>query len=428
MTLLLVTICFILGYCFIVFEHPLRIHKTASALLCAVICWTIYTLTGTSSIETVTHELYDSVSEAVGIVLFLICAMTIVETIDAHKGFRIVTNLIRGGNKIITLWVISWLTFFLSSILDNLTTSIVMLSIMLKLPLSKQEKRLFLAIVIIAANAGGAWTPMGDVTTTMLWIANKISALNIIKALILPSIVCLLIPLIITSLILVKTSSNLILESSIDNEAQPEDSPEDKKQARFILFFGIFLLMMVPVFKTITHLPPFIGMIGAVSILWITTQLIHRRPDSALRVESLIAKIDLSSALFFLGILLAVGSLQVVGVLNSCASWLLDRVSNLDIVAVFIGIISAIIDNVPVVAVSMGMFPDLPMDDKFWEFVAYTAGTGGSLLVIGSAAGIAIMNPAKLDFFWYLKHVSLLAFLGYLGGAGVYLLQYMLLH
>ncbi len=425
MSIFLVSLCFIIGYIFIVLEHPLKIHKTASALLCAIVCWTLYTLTGSTPVETVTEQLYESISEAVGIVLFLICAMTIVETIDAHKGFRIVANFIRGGNKLVVLWIISGLTFFLSSILDNLTTSIVMLSIILKLPLSKHEKRLFLAMVIIAANAGGAWTPMGDVTTTMLWIANKISAINIIKALILPSLVCLLLPLLVITWSLSKDKTNMHLAPP---EPEVSEDPENPKQEKFMLIFGIFLLMMVPVFKTFTHLPPFVGMIGAMSIFWITTQLIHRRGNAALRVESLISRIDLASALFFLGILLCVGSLQFTGILNTCASWLLAHISNLDIIAVLIGMISSVIDNVPVVAVSMGMFPELPMDHKFWEFVAYTAGTGGSLLVIGSAAGIAIMNPAKLDFFWYLKHVTLLALLGYLGGAGVYLLQYMLLN
>lgn len=417
-----ITIVFILGYILIAAEHFTKINKAAPALLTGVICWVLYIL-GTSDIHLVSESLSEHLSEISGILFFLLGAMTIVELIDAHDGFQIITDLIKTNNGKKLLWVVAFLTFFLSAILDNLTTTIVMASLLKKLVGDSRKRLLFIGVVVIAANAGGAWSPIGDITTTMLWIGGQITSLNIISKLILPSIVCVLIPLIIIS---VKFKGELIRPVLV-NDSKPTATTFERN---VIFFSGIGALLFVPVFKSVTHLPPFMGILFGLGILWIISELLHHEKDEADKniysVVHVLRKIDVPSILFFMGILMSVGALQSTGLLTQLALYMNENLGNIDLIVMSLGLLSAIIDNVPLVAASMGMY-DLsvyPTDHYFWEFLAYCAGTGGSSLIIGSAAGIAAMGIEKVDFFWYLKNISWLALLGYFAGALIYILQH----
>lgn len=417
---------FVAGYLAIAFEHGIKINKTASALLTGVLCWTVY-MYGSGEHEKVLESLSHHLGNVSEILFFLLGAMTIVELIDAHQGFGLITKRITNRNKTALLWLIALITFFLSSVLDNLTTAIVMVSLLRKLIKEAETRKLFAGIVIIAANAGGAWSPIGDVTTTMLWIGGQITALNIMKELFLPSLVSLLVPLVFMSL---KMKGEVLpaLKQSTETEV------EGFNHANTMLLFGLGALLFVPVFKTITHLPPYMGILMALAVVWIVSEILHSGKDEEARkpftVGHALSKIDTPSILFFLGILIAIAALESTGILSGLAKWMDQTIGNQDIIVVAIGLASAVVDNVPLVAASMGMY-DLsvfPADAKIWEFLAYCAGTGGSILIIGSAAGVAVMGMEKIDFLWYFRKISLIALLGYFAGVLCYLLIFNLLY
>lgn len=427
---LLLAIAFIIGYIFIAFEHPLKIDKAASAIITGVICWVILALGQESIFSTPleAHFIDESILHHVGeisqILFFLLGAMTIVELIDTHGGFHIITSKIKTTNRVKLLWIIGSVTFILSSVLDNLTTTIVMAALLKKLMKDRDDIWFFGGIVVIAANAGGAWSPIGDVTTIMLWIGGQVTAANIIKEVLLPSIVCLAVPLLVLSFIKKGEITQTVSSKSKDDHANLTTSFE----ASLILWLGVGGLLFVPVFKTVTHLPPFMGILLSLGVLWVVTELIHKNKPAEYRhnlsVAGVIRKVDTPSVLFFLGILLAVASLQTGGHLVQVATWLNNTFGNIYIINIIIGLISSIVDNVPLVAGAMGMYPLslYPQDHTFWELLAYCAGTGGSTLIIGSAAGVAIMGILKIDFIWYLKKISWLAILGYLSGVLTYYL------
>ncbi|NOT74695.1 MAG: sodium:proton antiporter NhaD [Cyclobacteriaceae bacterium] len=423
-----IVIIFIVGYFAIALEHPIKINKTASALLTGVLCWTIYALSSDDK-EHVGLQLGEHLSQISSILFFLLGAMTIVELVDAYQGFRLITDKIQTKNAVKLLWLICLVTFFLSSILDNLTTAIVMVSLIRKLIPSKDMRMFFAGMIVIAANAGGAWTPIGDVTTTMLWIGGQISTGNIIKVLFIPSMVCMLVPL----LYLTFTMKGSLGEAPKEDE-NGGDEKENIKGSNIMLFLGVGALVFVPAFKTITHLPPYIGMLLGLGVLWVVSELINPHADETLRkpytAAGALQRIDTSSVLFFLGILLAVAALESMEILHHFAVWLDSTVGSQSVIITLIGMLSAIVDNVPLVAASMGMYSmdTYPMDHFIWEYLAYCAGTGGSILIIGSAAGVAVMGMEKIDFIWYMKRISLIALLGYFAGCGSYLLIYNLMH
>jgi Na+/H+ antiporter NhaD/arsenite permease-like protein len=419
---------FIVAYAAIALEHPLKINKSASALVGAGVLWTIYAL-ATGDHHLVSEQLGESLMGTAQIVFFLMGAMTIVEVVDAHNGFEVITQRIRTTSLSSLMWLVGFVTFFLSATLDNLTTTIVMISLMRKL-LAKHEDRLFFAgIIVIAANSGGAWSPIGDVTTTMLWIGGQITALAIIKSVFLPALVSMIVPLAITAYVL---RGKLVESPAVDDGDHGIKTTEFERNLMFYL--GIGILVAVPAFKTITHLPPFMGILFGLGILWLVGDIVHRHKEDEykqhLTLAHALSKIDMSSLVFFVGILLAVATLEHTHILASLAQWLDHAIGRQDIIVLIIGMVSAIVDNVPLVAASMGMYSlaDFPADSFLWEFLAYCAGTGGSILIIGSAAGVAAMGLEKIHFFWYVKKISGLALVGYLGGAGTYLLQYQLMH
>ncbi|WP_028665005.1 sodium:proton antiporter NhaD [Runella zeae] len=411
---------FVIGYILITLEHNIHINKTASALLTGVICWTLYAFSS-SDTHHVTEELSHHLAGIAEIAFFLLGAMTIVELIDAHQGFSVITDRIHTKDARSLLWIISILTFFLSAALDNLTTAIVMVSLLRKIIRDDDMRRFFAGIVIIAANAGGAWSPLGDVTTTMLWIGGQISATNVIKVLIIPSLVALIVPLIYLSF---RLKGNIATPRASKKQEEVSDF---ERNTMFVV--GLGMLLFVPIFKTVTHLPPYMGILLALGTVWAVSEILHSKKDEEDRkpftAGHALSKIDTSSILFFMGILLAIGVLEVTHTLSALAGWMNDTIGNLDAIVFIIGIASAVIDNVPLVAASMGMY-DLatyPQDHRIWEFLAYCAGTGGSMLIIGSAAGVAVMGMERISFFWYLKRISLLALLGYVAGAAVFLLM-----
>ena len=488
---ILILVVFVLGYLGIALEHSVHIDKSAFALLTGTLCWAIFVIGGhdevpahtrtdftaitmpaeemahgeetiqiegldkavaktelvealqsaqgkQSGVEYTTstfyeHRLLHHLQEIASILFFLLGAMTIVELIDAHEGFSVITDRIRTTNKVKLLWLISILTFFFSAALDNLTTAIVMISLLRKLIADKPTRWFFAGMVVIAANAGGAWSPIGDVTTTMLWIGGQLSTPVIITHLFVPSVVCAFVPLLIVSFTMKGNVERPTLSAAEQGHVHPA-TPFDRK---LIFGLGLFGLLFVPIFKTVTHLPPFMGMMLSLGAIWIVTELLHKRKSyedrRSLSVLHVLRKIDSSSVLFFLGILLAVAALQEVGHLLIMANWLRDTLANVFAIDLAIGLLSAIVDNVPLVAASMKMYDIVPAamvakdwdtffvkDGLFWQFLAYCAGTGGSALIIGSAAGVAVMGLEKIDFIWYLKKVSILAILGYLAGAVVF--------
>ena len=415
---------FILGYIGIVFENYFEFNKAAIALLMATALWVIFAGTAGGSGVAITAALGDlseKVSEVSEVVFFILGAMTIVEIVDAHKGFKVVTDVIDSKTKRGLMWVISLITFFMSAILDNLTTTIVMVSLMKKiLPKSFDDRKLFGALIVIAANAGGAWTPIGDVTTTMLWINGQISALPTMTGLFLPSIASVLISTYFLQL--------QIPEGTLMDEKDKGEIVELAPRGKLVFATGIAGLLSVPVFKALTGLPPYLGMLSALGVMWSLTDAIHAGDREELKAPAALRKIDTSGVLFFLGILLSVGALDSAGLLRSLAEFLDKNIPDDSIVATFIGLASALIDNVPLVAATMGMYPigEVPMDSQLWQLIAFCAGTGGSLLVIGSAAGVALMGLEKVDFVWYAKKISLPALAGYIGGIAAYLAQYQL--
>jgi NhaD family Na+/H+ antiporter len=419
LTIILLTI-FILGYAAIVLEHKIKINKTASALLAGVLCWVVYAY-GTPDKALVNVRLLDHLGDVSGILFFLMGAMAIVELVDAHDGFEIITNFIKQTNKRSLIWIVGFLSFFLSAILDNLTTTIVMASLLRKLIKNHDDRLLFIGVVIIAANAGGAWTPIGDVTTTMLWIGGQISSANIMLKLFVPSVICLLIPLAVISFRLHGKAERVLISTDFSSKQHTQ------QQQRIILILGILSLIFVPVFKTVTHLPPFMGMLFSVGFMWLVTEIMHGKGDvekkKHLTLVNAFHKIDISSVLFFLGILMAIAALESADLLTHMAKWLSEAIGNLSAIVITIGLSSAIIDNVPLVAATQGMYSlsQYPMDSYIWEFLAYCAGTGGSVLIIGSAAGVAAMGMEKIDFLWYVRKISWLALIGYFAGAFAYI-------
>lgn len=422
-------VVFILAYAAIALEHPLKINKSASALLAAGTLWTIYALCS-SDHQTAIANLNESLAQTAQIVFFLMGAMTIVEEVDAHNGFYVITRHIKTTKLTSLLWLVGFVTFFLSSVLDNLTTTIVMISLIKKLLKHHDDRLFFAGIIVIAANAGGAWTPIGDVTTTMLWIGGQITTTHIMMNVILPSLACLIIPLALTSLTL--RGRKVVPPDSVSRKAGYETSIFDQ---RLMFCLGIGTLVAVPVFKEFTGLPPFMGILFGLGILWLVGELIGRRqPDSEfkdhLSLVSALKRIDMSSIVFFIGILLSVATLEHSHILQNLAGWLSKTVGKESIIVTIIGLVSAIVDNVPLVAASQGMYSmaSHPPDSFLWEFMAYCAGTGGSLLIIGSAAGVAAMGLEKIHFFWYARRISLLAAIGYFAGIAIYITQYNLLH
>lgn len=417
-------IIFVIAYTAIALEHPIKINKSASALLGAGLLWTIYAVV-TSNHSLVDHQLSESLASTAQIVFFLIGAMTIVEVIDAHNGFEVITSRIKTTKLSSLMWLVGLVTFFLSAILDNLTTTIVMISLVKKL-LDKQEDRLlFAAMIVISANAGGAWSPIGDVTTTMLWIGGQITALAIIKGLIIPSLVNLIVPLTVVAYTLRAKPIISPIKQESANLLQTSDF-----ERNVMFFMGLGVLVLVPAFKTITHLPPFMGILFGLGLLWLVGDLIHRNKEDEekqhLTLAHALMRIDMSSIVFFIGILLAVATLEHSHILNAVATWLDQTFGRQDMIVTIMGLVSAIVDNVPLVAASMGMYDitQYPADSFLWEFIAYCAGTGGSILIIGSAAGVAAMGLEKIQFGWYVKKISWLALLGYFAGIAAYILQY----
>ncbi len=416
---------FLIGYLAISLEHPLQINKAASALLTGVLCWTCY-VAFIPDPHSATHHLNEHLSEISSILFFLLGAMTIVELIDAHDGFDLITSKIQTRNKVTLLWIVGVVTFVLSAVLDNLTTTIVMVSLMRKILAVKEERLFFAGIIVIAANAGGAWSPIGDVTTTMLWVGNQITTSGIIAKTLLPSLVCLVAPLAILT---------FSMQGQLEDQVQMKKHPRTSAFEKNLIFgLGVCGLLFVPVFKVLTHLPPFMGMLFSLGVLWVITELLHSKKDTSdksnLSVLYALRKIDTSSVLFFLGILTAVSCLETTGQLNQLAAWLDKNIGNNQLIVLAIGLLSSILDNVPLVAGVQGMYSmaQFPIDHDFWSFLAYAAGTGGSCLIIGSAAGVAAMGIEDINFLWYLRKISWLALVGYFAGAAAFILQQSILY
>lgn len=481
---ILMVVLFLLGYLAIALEHPIKVEKAASALLLGAILWAVYALSSESILamglspsweelklmgqqiinniapamtpdqyatspfrETVElaghpnafvkYELAHHLVDIAEILFFLFGAMTIVEVIDQHQGFTVITNKIATKSKVRLIWIIGFITFFMSAVLDNLTTTIVMIALLRKLISDKPTRWIFASMIVIAANAGGAWSPIGDVTTIMLWIGGQITTVNIILKVFLPSLVNMIVPLAILSFMV----KGEVKRPEIAHGSAEITTPFERT---FILILGVSMLLFVPVFKTITHLPPWVGMIFGLGVLWLASEIMHRDKEDEIRkkltIYNIVKKVDTPTIFFFLGILAAVAALQSAGHLSLLAGWLDEKLGNIYLINLAIGVISAVVDNVPLVAGAMGMYeivtPDMlrmaadpayaaffVQDGLFWEMLAYCAGTGGSMLIIGSAAGVAAMGLERIDFIWYMKKISWLALAGYLAGAGAYWLQ-----
>ena len=469
----LMVIVFVLGYTAIALEHPLKVDKAASALLLGVFIWTVFILDVSGILNlgfstsweefknssllaafttrhpeaglveqmkyfVVDNQIVEHLGEISEILFFLLGAMTIVETIDQHQGFKIITDKITTTNKVKLLWILSFLTFFMSALLDNLTTTIVMVALLRKLIDDKKSRWFFASMIVIAANAGGAWSPIGDVTTIMLWIGKQITAGNIIAMVFVPSLFNMLFPLLVVS---------IYMKGHVE---KPKLSEEDSREfttlgeRKLMLFMGIGALLFVPIFKTTTHLPPYMGMLFGLGVLWVTTEILHRNKTAEdkrkLTIVGVLKKVDVPTIFFFLGILSAVAALQVAGHLHLLSSYLDEHVHDIYGINAAIGLLSSVVDNVPLTAGAMGMYPIMThalaaasaeptylhhfvQDGAFWELLAYAAGTGGSILIIGSAAGVAAMGLEKIDFIWYMKKISWLALIGYFGGIFIYWLQ-----
>lgn len=470
---IVMVVVFVLGYLAIALEHPLHIDKAIPALAIGTLLWVLYIFGaydiftaglseawnsyihggdhhGEHGIQDMRHFIVDKeiihhLGEISEILFFLLGAMTIVEVIDKHDGFKIITDRIKTTKKVKLLWILSVLTFFMSAALDNLTTTIVMVALLRKLISDKETRWFFASMVVLAANAGGAWSPIGDVTTIMLWIGGQVSTIAIITRVIIPSLFTMIVPLALLSI----TMKGNVKRPEVDENEKIYTQPFERK---LMLIMGVCGLLFVPVFKTITHLPPYMGMLFSLSVIWLTSEIMHKgKADEIkkkLKVIYILQKVDTPTIFFFLGILSAVAALQSAGQLTVLAAWLDENLGNIYLIDLAIGVLSAIVDNVPLVAGAMGMYPIedaasiaamtdpaaieyanyFVQDGLFWEFLAYCAGTGGSILIIGSAAGVAAMGMEKIDFIWYLKRISLLALLGYIAGAAVYYLQTLIIH
>jgi Na+/H+ antiporter NhaD/arsenite permease-like protein len=410
---------FVIGYFFITIEHITKINKTTIALLMGIICWILQFAKEHAIHGVVDKDSYLSqhLADISQVIFFLLGALTVVEIINAHQGFNIISDNIKAESKRKLLWLLGIVAFFLSSVLDNLTTTIVMIALLQKLIENKNDRWIMGGALVIAANAGGAWTPIGDVTTTMLWIGGQITSGAIIKSLFLPSLACFFFSFLwITRL----------LHGNITTENKQSQETKLEPMGSLIFFLGIAALVFVPIFKTLTGLPPFLGILFGLAVLWLVVDIVHRKyPDRGhLRVEEAFTNIDMSGVLFFFGILLCIDALEAAGLLKALAVWLDQHIASTYLIATTIGIASAIVDNVPLVAASMGMYSldQFPQDSQFWQLIAYCAGTGGSMLIIGSAAGVVFMGLEKVDFFWYVRKISLAALIGYFAGIGVYML------
>lgn len=449
----IIILIFVIGYLSITLEHPLKLDKTVPALIMASLIWAVLAIGfyagwfnvidtherafsfltgGEGAEEGFENTLLHHLGKTAEILIFLIGAMTIVEIIDLHRGFEVLKSAVKTKSKRKLLWIIGILAFVLSAIIDNLTATIVLVTLLRKLIPNRETRLWYTAMVVIAANAGGAWSPIGDVTTTMLWIAKKVTAGGLIEFVIIPSVVCFALPFFIASYM-------KPFRGDIVTEELEDDEISDRLlSSKTMLFLGLGMIVSVPIFKTITHLPPYIGMMFALGIVWLVSEYIHPEEDFSKERRHLysahkaLSRIEISSILFFLGILMAVAGLESliygvsaegdpVGTLRYLAEVLQAAIPNQDVVVILLGIFSAIIDNVPLVAASIGMY-DSPTDSVLWHFIAYSAGTGGSMLIIGSAAGVAAMGMEKIDFIWYLKKIAWLAFIGFIAGAGVFLL------
>ncbi len=446
----IIVLIFIIGYATIVFEHPLKLDKTVPAIIMGALTWALlsigFHMGDISVIDTHNHifsmghdlhgadghdaqhgfnnTLLHHLGKTAEILIFLIGAMTIVEIIDLHRGFEILKGWVRTSNKKKLLWILGILAFILSAIIDNLTATIVLVTLLRKIIYKREERLWYAGMVVIAANAGGAWSPIGDVTTTMLWIGDRVTTLGLLKNLVLPSIVCFIVPTFIATF-LPAFKGNIALDTSEDLKGQQYLS------SKTMLYLGLGGIVFVPIFKTITHLPPYMGMMLSLGVVWLVSEYIHPEEDFTeerkheFAAHNALSRIEMSSILFFLGILMAVAALESlvvgnVGSLRYVAQIMQDAIPNQNIVIIVLGFMSAIIDNVPLVAASMGMYT-WPVDSTFWHFIAYSAGTGGSMLIIGSAAGVAAMGMEKIDFIWYLKNIAWLAFIGFIAGAMVYI-------
>lgn len=420
-------VIFILCYAMIAFERPIKVNKSATALIAAGLMWTLYSFASPLGVDGVTEQLTEKLAETAAIVFFLIGAMTIVEVTDAHGGFEVITSRIKASNLTSLLWIIGFITFFLSAILDNMATAIVMAALMKRLLKDSKQRIFFAGIIVIAANAGGAWSPIGDVTTTMLWIGGQITTGNIMKGVFIASIINMVVPLIIASFMF---KGNVIPPENELNGSVATSQFEKK----LMFFMGMGCLIFVPAFKAVTNLPPYLGILLSLGVLWLVGELLHRnKPEEDfeyLTLAKALKRIDMASVLFFIGILLAVAALSANGMLPALAQWLNVKLENQSMIVIIIGLVSAIVDNIPLVAASMGMYPlaQFPADSFIWEFLTYCAGTGGSILIIGSAAGVAAMGLEKIEFFWYARRIGPLALIGYLSGAAAYIIQYNLLH
>ncbi len=419
----------ILGYLSIIFESPIRINKTITAILTGALCWIVIAIFNPGNTPLISEKLITYFGEIAGLLIFLLGAMTIVELIDLHKGFTVITHRIRTKSVLELLWIVGFVTFILSALLDNLATAIIMVTLLKKL-MPKGEVRMTLAgIVVIAANAGGAFSPIGDVTTTLLWIGGQVSALGIVKILILPSIMVLLVPLIIASY---RMKGFAVLRAQI---SMADAKREEKMKGSLSVFSaGVIGLVLVPVIKTITGLPPFIGVLVSLSMVSLVSIVYHRNKTQDEKdkysVATALSKVDVSSILYFMGILLMVFALQEVHILSQLAAFLETHLPNNNLMIIAIGILSSLVDNGSLVAATQGMFSltEFPIDNSLWEFIALCAGTGGSMLIIGSAAGIAIMEKEKMTFMWYFKKITPLAIAGYIAGIVTYLAISLLIH
>lgn len=451
-------VVFIIGYLLIALEHPIKIDKSATALLLGMVMWVLFIL-GADALpfvvekaaehgyaghlsDFVNAEILHHMGDIATTLFFLIGAMTIVELVDVHGGFSIITDRITSRDKKKLLWILSFVTFFMSAILDNLTTSIVMVLLLRKLVNDPKERWLFASMIIIAANAGGAWSPIGDITTIMLWVKGNVSTASVIAYIILPSLVAMILPLFLVSS---KLKGQL---ERIEEKTDIQENFVTKKERNMLFYLGVGGLIFVPIFKTITHLPPFIGMLFSLSILWIVTEMMYNNkaldPQRQHRLPRILQRIDTPTILFFLGILMAVAVLQSTGILGDMANLLAEKVGDVNVINIVLGFLSSIVDNVPLVAAAQGMYEIIPVeqaqtlapghwdlnfiqDGAFWLLLTYCAGVGGSMLIIGSAAGVVVMGLEKINFGWYLKNISLIAALGYLAGVAVLIGELMLL-
>lgn len=421
-------IVFVLAYVAIALEEPFRVNKSAAALAAAGLMWTIYAL-AVGDPTRVNRELDRSLVDTAQIAFFLIGVMTVVEVVDAHDGFAVITSRLRTRTLARLTVFITLVTFALSAVLANMTVAIVMVSLARRLVREQRDRMMLAGMIVIAANAGGAWSPIGDVTTTLLWIGGRVTSLAIVKGVFLPSLVNLIVPLAIVGW---SVRGKPVVAPAADTRATKPDTTGFERNLMFGL--GLAGLLAVPVFKAVTHLPPFLGVLFALGVLWAAGDLVHRGKDARRRhhlgIAQALTRIDMGAIVFFIGILLAVATLEHSHVLAALARWLDTAIGRLDVIVGAIGLISAVVDNVPMVAAAMGMYDvgTHPPDSFLWEFMAYCAGTGGSILIIGSAAGVAAMGVEKIDFLWYARRFGPLALVGYAAGALVYVIQFNLLN